>query len=129
MSEVSAEQLSSGDRGSGEQRVVLAPSAEALEEEIGVEVPEAGEGVYLAAFWGRKTTGGYSVAVESAGIEGGEVTVRLALEEPPEDAVVAQVITYPYAVAVVRGANMEQSFSFVAGDVREIGWPVRRSGG
>jgi hypothetical protein len=51
-------------------RVLLAPSAPALSSAIGAEVPDAGKGTYLAAYWGSQSTGGYSVAVESAGSKG-----------------------------------------------------------
>jgi hypothetical protein len=68
--------------------------------------------------------------VESARLEGDRVTVRLALREPPRDAIVTQALTYPYAVAVVRGPDLQgKDFSFVDQDGRELGWAVRRVGG
>jgi hypothetical protein len=39
--------------------------------------------VYLTCYRGEKPTGGFSLGVESARLEGSRVTVRLALEEPP----------------------------------------------
>ena len=122
------ERISSGAPGQGPEqpRVILARSAVALSEMMGVEVPDSGSGTYLAAYWGEKPTGGYSLAVKSARIEGERVTVRLALKEPPPDAIVTQALTYPYAVAVVRDLDLQgKDFSFVDQDGKELGWPVR----
>jgi hypothetical protein len=126
------ERISSGAPGQGPEQpeVVLAPSAAALSEAIGANVPDSGRGTYLAAYWGEKSTGGYSLAVESARLEGDRVTVRLALKEPPRDAIVTQALTYPYAVAVVRDLDPQgKDFSFTDQDGRELGWPVRLAGG
>ena len=55
------------------------------------------------------------------------MTVRVSLEDPPPDAIVTQSLTYPYGISVLRGlAPGGKSFSFVDGDGRELGWPVRR---
>ncbi len=125
------ERISSGAPGQGPEqpRVVVAPSAATLSEAIGANMPDSGNGTYLAAYWGRKPTGGYSLAVESARLEGDRVTVRLALEEPPRDAVVTQALTYPYAVAVVRSLDPGgKDFSFTDQSGRELGWPIRLAG-
>ena len=124
------EGIFSGAPGQGPQspRVVVAPSASALSKELGVEIPDSGEGIYLISYWGEKPTGGYSLAVESARLEGDRLTVRLKLKEPPPDAMVTQALTYPYAAAVVRDADLQgKEFSFVEGDGRKLDWPVRRS--
>ena len=126
------ERISSGAPGEGpeEPRVIVAPSAAALSEAIGASVSDSGEGAYLAAYWGEKSTGGYSLEVRSARLEGDRVAVRLILEEPPPDAVVTQALTYPYAVAVVRDLDpggMEFSLTDQSG--RALGWPVRLVGG
>ena len=55
------------------------------------ERPDSGSGTYLAAYWGEKPTGGYSMSVRSARLEGSRVIVRLALKEPPRDAILTQV--------------------------------------
>ncbi len=111
-------------------RVILAPSGAALSQEVGTTIPDSGHGTYLAAYWGEKPTGGYSLAVRSARLEGDRVTVRLALAEPPSDAIVTQALTYPHAVAVVRGLDPEgKDFLFVDQRGRRLGWPVRRVGG
>jgi hypothetical protein len=76
-----------------------------------------------------KPTGVYSLAVESARLEGDRVTVRLALQEPPPDAILTQALTYPYAVALVRDlAPRGKDFSFVDQNGQELDWPVYRVG-
>ena len=130
--ELRVEGISSDAPGQGPERprVILAPSADALSREIVGRVPDSGEGTYLAAYWGQKPTGGYSLAVRSARLQGGRVTVELALEEPSPDAMVTQALTYPYAVAVVRDLDPEgRRFSLVTGEGRELDWPVRRADG
>ena len=123
------ERISSDAPGQGPQqpRVVVAPSAAALSGAVGANVPDSGSGTYLAAYWGEKPTGGYSMSVRSARLEGSRVTVRLALREPPRDAILTQALTYPYAVAVIRELDPGgKHFSFVDENGRELGWPVRR---
>ena len=125
------EGISSGAPGQGPQRprVVLAPSAEALSEELGAEIPDTGRGTYLAAYRGEQATGGYSIGVTGARVEGNRVTVRFSLKGPPSDAITTQVLTYPYAISVVR--NLEpggKEFSFADGDGERLDWPVRRVG-
>lgn len=130
--ELLVEGISSGAPGQGPERpqVILAPSADALSREIGTRVPDSGEGTYLAAYWGEKPTGGHSLGVRSARLQGESATVELALEKPSPDAMVTQALTYPYAVAVVRDLDPEGTrFSFVTGEGRELDWPVRRAGG
>jgi hypothetical protein len=124
--------VSSDAPGQGPERprVVVATSAAAVSDATGANVPNSGDGTYLAAYWGEKPTGGYSMAVRSARLEEGRVTVRLFLREPPRDALLTQALTYPYAVAVVRGLNPDcKDFSFVDEAGRELDWPVRRAGG
>ncbi|HEX4993092.1 MAG TPA: protease complex subunit PrcB family protein [Rubrobacteraceae bacterium] len=124
--------ISSEEPGQGPQRprAVLAPSASTLSEAIGANVPESGSGTYLAAYWGEKPTGGYTMSVRSARLEGDRVTVRLSLKEPPRDAIVTQALTYPYAVAVIRDLSPAgKAFSFADERGRELDWPVRRAGG
>ncbi len=129
--ELRVEKIFSNAPGQGPRRpsVIVAPSASALSKELGAEIPDSGEGTYLISYWGEKPTGGYSLNVESARLEGNRVTVRLALEEPPPDAIVTQALTYPYVVAVVRDVDPQRAFSFVGQDGRELGWPVRRVDG
>ena len=126
------ERISSGAPGQGpdQPRVVIASSATALSGATGADVPDSGEGAYLAAYWGERPTGGYSLAVGSARLEGERVTVRLLLEEPPRGTIVTQALTYPYAVAVVRDLDPGgMHFSFTDQNGRELGWPVRLANG
>ena len=126
------ERLSSGAPGQGpdQPRVIAASSATALSGATGARVPDSGDGTYLAVYWGEKPTGGYSLAVESARLEGGRVTVRLVLKEPPRGAIVTQALTYPYAVAVVRDLDPRGlDLSFTDQNGRGLGWPVRRANG
>jgi len=130
--ELRVERIFSNAPGQGPRRpsVVLAPSASVLSRELGAEIPDTGQGTYLISYWGEKPTGGYSLAVESARLEGDLVTVRLKLEEPPPDAMVTQALTYPYAAAVVRDVGLGgKEFSFVKEDGRKLDWPVRRVSG
>jgi hypothetical protein len=125
------ERVASGAPGEGprDPRVVLAPSAEALSKELGAQIRASGEGTYLVVYAGQRPTGGYSVGVAGARVEGGRVTVRVSLEDPPSDAIVTQSLTYPYEISVLRGLSAEgKSFSFEDADGRELGWPVRRAG-
>jgi PrcB C-terminal len=127
-----ADRISSDEPGQGPQRprAVVAPSAAALSGAIDVKVPDSGSGTYLAAYWGQKPTGGYSMSVRSARLQGSRVTVRLTLKEPPRDAILTQALTYPYAVAVIRGLDPEgKDFSFIDEEGRELDWQVRSTGG
>ncbi len=132
--DLNVERVSSGapEQGQGPRRprVILAPSARDLSGATRTSVPDSGSGAYLAAYWGEKPTGGYSMAVESARLEGNTVTVRLSLREPPRDAILTQALTYPYAVAVIRELDPRgKDFSFVDEEGRELDWQVRLVGG
>lgn len=121
------EQLAAGTEGLNRRQVVVASSSTALSGATGIQIPGAGEGAYLAVFWGERPTGGYTVEVLSARLAGDQVTVEVALKPPPPDAMVAQALTYPYAAAVVRAANPEgKDFVFVTRGGRELDWPVKR---
>lgn len=130
--EVRIGRVAAGAPGEGPSRpgVVVAPSAEALSGELGAEIRSRGAGTYLAVYRGEKPTGGYSVGISGARVEGKRVTVRLSLEDPPSGAMVTQSITYPYEISVLRDVSPEdKSFSLVDGEGEKLGWPVRRVGG
>ena len=123
------ERVASGAPGEGprDPRVVLAPSAEALSEDLGAQIRGSGAGTYIVAYGGQRPTGGYSVGVAGARVEGDRVTVRVSMEDPPPDAMVTQSLTYPYEISVLGGLSLEgKSFSFVDGSGETLGWPVRR---
>ena len=122
------ERISSGAPGQGPEhpRVIVAPSAAALSGAIGASIPDSGSGAYLAAYWGEKPTGGYSLAVQSARLEGDRVTIRIHLDKPPPDAVVTQALTHPYAVALLRGLDPRgKGFALLDREGRQLDWPVR----
>src|ERR671912_463738 len=76
--DLNVERVSSGAPGQGPRRprVILAPSARDLSGATRTSVPDSGSGAYLAAYWGEKPTGGYSMAVESARLEGSRRGMR-----------------------------------------------------
>ncbi len=126
------ERVAAGAPGEGppRPRVVLAPAAEALARELGAEIRGPEEGTYLVAYRGERPTGGYSVGVTGARVEGGRVTVRVSLEGPPSDAIVTQSLTYPYEISVLHGVAPEgKCFSFIDGSGETLDWPVHRVGG
>lgn len=140
---IEVRRIASGSSGQGETRprVLVAPSLEALQAELGgnldlrrslrsaestVEPDAASGGAYVAVFWGEKNTGGYAVEVESARVEDERVVVELALRSPPEGALVTQALTYPYAVAVLENLDLSgKEFVFVDQNGRELDWPAR----
>ncbi len=63
----------------------------------------------LAAFMGRRSTGGYSIVFhENAYWQGERVTVTVGIHAPPADAVVPQVITAPYSLALLPKGDYRQ---------------------
>jgi hypothetical protein len=52
-------------------------------------------------FGGMRNTGGYSVDVRGARVEGDALILDAVVQGPPPGAIVTQVITYPYAVVAV----------------------------
>ena len=127
--ELAVKKVDSGPDGALKRRqIVIASSARALSAAIGEEVPHSGRGTYVAAYWGAKPTGGYSVAIREASKTGDRVSVRLALREPAPGTVVTQAFTYPYAIAVVKDLNPEgRRFSFFEGDGQRLDWTIRRA--
>lgn len=128
--EPDVEQLISEAPGQGPKRpqVFLAPSASVLSRAAGIEAPNAGEGTYLAAYWGEKPTGGHSIEIQSARMEGDRATIRISLNKPPPDAMVTQALTYPYAVAVTRGESLEgKDILLEDQEGRGLDWPVRKA--
>jgi hypothetical protein len=124
------EQLGSEAPGQGPKRprLLLASSAADLSRAVGTRIPDAGAGTYLAVFWGEKPTGGYSVKIQSVRVAGDRATVRLSLKDPPPDAMLTQALTYPYAVAVVRGEGLRgRDIHLEDQKGRRLDWPVREA--
>ena len=128
------EQISSASAGQGPAfpQVFVALSATTLSAALSaalsesLEIPDRGDGTYLATCWGLKRTGGYSVTIESAVLEGDQVTVNLALSEPFEDEITTQALTFPFAVAVLRDLDpRDKNFSFVG----KLRWQIRHVDG
>ena len=110
--------------------VFVSSSAETLSDRLSdalsipVPIPSSGEGAYLGACMGLKPSSGFSVRIESARLEGTQVTVCLDVQEPPPDSFTAAVLTSPFAVAVIRDLDpRDKNFSFV-GNVGELDWQV-----
>lgn len=62
--------------------------------------------VFLLA--GMRNTGGWSVAPESARVEGDTVVVKAKIEGPPPGGITTQAITYPYAVVAIHVRGVEK---------------------
>lgn len=125
------EQIVMGAPGQGPKRprVIVASSASALSKELGKPVEESGKGTYIAALWGEKPTGGYTIAIGKPLRVGKMVTVELDLKKPPRDAFVSQSITYPYVVAVIRDIDPSSTkFTLVEKNGRRLDWPIQKVG-
>jgi hypothetical protein len=121
-------------RGGVEPRAVVAASVESLSA-AGIRLRDtesttgSGEGTYVAVLWGEKNTGGYSIEVESAKLEGGRVEVEVSRSSPPEGAIVSQALTYPYAVVEIPNLDpANKEFVIVDENGRELGWSVETAG-
>jgi len=68
------------------------------------EVDRSGETLIVTIHAGRKPTGGYSVQVRRVVKEGPRCMVHYEVIEPPPDAMVPQVITYPAAMVRIQTA-------------------------
>ncbi|MBA2693635.1 MAG: protease complex subunit PrcB family protein [Rubrobacter sp.] len=130
-----ATQIDSGSLGQGgaEPRAVVASSPETISAATGIQslrdaestTASGGEKVYVAVLWGEKNTGGYAVEIEGASLEGERVEIFLALQSPPEGAIVSQALTYPYAVAALGGLDpANKDFVLTDQSGRELEWPV-----
>ena len=63
----------------------------------------------LAAFMGEKSTAGYGISFdESASSTGDTLLVKVKFQSPPQDAILPQVMTSPYAMATVDRGNLKQ---------------------
>ena len=65
----------------------------------------------VAVFLGSRPTPGYGVTIVSAVEEGNVLRVRYRETSPPPDAILAQVITFPYQiVAIPKSTSTDVSF-------------------
>jgi len=71
---------------------------------VGAEEPppvDFSKEAVVFVFAGMRNTGGYSVDVRGAKVEGDTLVLDAVVQGPPAGAIVTQVITYPYAVVAV----------------------------
>ena len=66
--------------------------------------------LYLLVTYGEQPTGGYTVEITAIVEEEDRVVVTAHFTEPGEDDVVIQVITYPYALAVIEDPGKPVEF-------------------
>jgi hypothetical protein len=62
----------------------------------------------ISAFLGQRSTGGYSIALVSAKLDGNTLTVRANFGEPAPGRLTTQVITSPFSSIVVSGAKFSR---------------------
>lgn len=86
---------------------VLKRRPRARSERAQYEVERQDGGVIVTIHAGRKPTGGYSVEVRRVDRQGKRCILHYAVIEPPQDAMVPQVLTYP-AVSVRIAAGCEE---------------------
>ena len=72
------------------------------------DLPEGAMAV--GVFLGQRRSGGYTVAFESVALAEGTVIARYVETVPPEDAIVSQALTAPYAVRLVRANDAPLQF-------------------
>lgn len=53
-------------------------------------------------FAGERNTGGYSIVVRDAAVDGETLLIEGEVKGPPPEAIVTQALTYPYAVFAVK---------------------------
>lgn len=78
--------------------------------------------VLVAIFMGDRSTGGYTVRLDSVSVMGSEVRLHGAFVSPGAGAIVTQVITSPFAIAAIARAELPSgrtTYLFVDGE-REL---------
>ncbi len=73
---------------------------------------------YIFATWGSRPTGGYSVRIQEAVVEGDELRVRIEYTRPRPGEMVTQAFTHPVDLAVV-----DRPFARVRFDTNRTGAP------
>lgn len=64
----------------------------------------------ICAFMGERPTAGYNISIEEIWIDG-KMHIEIVKRSPQKDGVVAQVLTYPYAFALLERMDFEVVFS------------------
>ncbi|HBN86390.1 MAG TPA: hypothetical protein DDZ89_21410 [Clostridiales bacterium] len=78
---------------------------DAGKEKRGYTYFEYEDGFMLVVFMGEKNTGGYGIEVVSVEDNEGRTNVVVKETTPAKDAMVIQVITYPYTVVTMKGVT------------------------
>jgi len=68
------------------------------------------EKMVICAFMGERPTTGYSISVERIWVEEEKIYVEIAKSSPPKNAVVGEVLTYPYVFVSLERIDMEVIF-------------------
>ncbi len=104
--------------------LIVAASATALSNamsetlSLGVSVPESRTGTCLGACLGRQSSGGHSISIESAQLNGSQVVIHVAVRAPSADDVALQAFTSPFAVAVIPGLDPRGRTFHVSNDLQ-----------
>ncbi len=68
----------------------------------------------VCAFMGKRTTSGYSITIERIWDDGEAIHVEVVKRGPPEDFVVAQVVTCPYVIVLMERTDLHFVFHVVS---------------
>ena len=66
--------------------------------------------IVICAFMGQRPTTGYSISVERIWTDGERIHVEIAKYSPPKNAIVGQVVTYPYVFTSLERTDLEVVF-------------------
>jgi len=64
----------------------------------------------ICAFMGQRPTTGYSISVERIWTDGERIHVEIAKYSPPKNAIVGEVLTYPYVFTSLERTDLEVAF-------------------
>jgi len=78
------------------------------------------EKIVLCAFLGQLPTTGYNIAVERIRVEDDQLHVEIVKSSPPEDLVLAQVLTFPYVFASIEKNDIDIVFDVTEQDGTKI---------
>jgi hypothetical protein len=89
--------------------------------EIAVPPPDAGS-LWLLAM-GERRTAGYAIAADRAEILNDTLTIVVDWQEPPPDAMTAQVMTSPCVVLRLPPVKATRAFVVDRGGIARMSWP------